>query len=97
MKWLLPDPNDPARNAPRLTPDVIDSATRPERGVERLGQRGRHHVLVHGAGDHGRLDAVGQPQHIILGAGLLRDVQDLAQQRAHRRPALMPSTLAHFP
>ena len=29
MKWLLPDPNDPARNAPRLTPEVIDSATRP--------------------------------------------------------------------
>ena len=29
MKWLLPDPNDPVRNAPRLTPDVIASATRP--------------------------------------------------------------------
>ena len=29
MKWLLPDPNDPVRNAPRLTPDVIDSATSP--------------------------------------------------------------------
>ena len=29
MKWLLPDPNDPARNAPRLTPDVSASATSP--------------------------------------------------------------------
>ena len=29
MKWLLPEPNDPARNAPRLTPDVSASATSP--------------------------------------------------------------------
>ena len=29
MKWLLPEPNEPVRNAPRLTPVVMASATRP--------------------------------------------------------------------
>ena len=29
MKWLLPEPNEPLRNAPRLTPVVMASATRP--------------------------------------------------------------------
>ena len=29
MKWLLPEPNEPARNAPRLTPEVSASATSP--------------------------------------------------------------------
>ncbi len=29
MKWLLPEPNEPLRNAPRLTPVVIASATSP--------------------------------------------------------------------
>ena len=29
MKWLLPEPNDPVRKDPRLTPDWTASAMRP--------------------------------------------------------------------
>ena len=54
-----------------------------QRGVERLGQRGRHDVLVDGAGDRRVLDAVGQPQHVVLGARPLGNVEDVAQQFAH--------------
>ena len=68
MKWLLPEPNDPARNAPRLTrrQRLGDQSERRQTPAERR----RDHILVDRAGDSARLDAVGQPQHVILGTRL---------------------------
>ena len=83
MKWLLPDPNDPVRKAPRLTPGRHRLRDQAQGDVEGLGQRGRHDVLVDGAGHRRVLDAVRQPQHVILGARPLGNVEDVAQQFAH--------------
>ena len=69
MKWLLPEPNDPLRNAPRLTPVVIASADEPKRTVERLYQRRRDHIIVDRDSDPRRVDAVREPQHVVLGPG----------------------------
>jgi hypothetical protein len=40
MKWLLPEPNDPVRNAPRLTPEPMASATSPKAVSNALASAG---------------------------------------------------------
>lgn len=68
MKWLVPEPKEPERNAPRL-------------------MNGRRHPVV--------ADAVGEAQHVVFGAGVLGDVDDVAQQRAARFTLSHRSLLSH--
>jgi hypothetical protein len=65
MKWLLPQPNEPDRNAPRLTPDVSASATRPSARSNASANAG---VTTYSASVRHRhvIDAVGQPQDVVL-------------------------------
>ena len=95
MKWLLPEPNDPARNAPRLTPDVSASAISPSAASNASASAGVTTYSFNRAGDLVRLDAVRQPQHVILGTRLQRDVEHLTQQLAH--PPLSVALLARRP
>ena len=74
-------------------------------GLIECGGKGvRDDVIAHRRGDSVVADPVGQAQHVVLGARLLRDVDDLAQQHAagpvtaHPMPllaALMKTTAAH--
>ena len=92
MKWLLPDPNEPLRNAPRLTPVVIASATSPSASSNASHKRRRDHVLVDRSRNPRLLDTIRQPQHIVLSPCGLGDVKDIAQQLTHRHTTPAPTS-----
>ena len=58
MKWLLPEPNEPVRNAPRLIPVRQRVGDQAERVVERIGQAGGDDVLVEGPLEPGSADTL---------------------------------------
>ena len=83
MKWLLPEPNDPDRNAARLWSSRTRRGYQTQRLVERLGEGVGDDVLGDGAGQPAAAHALGQAQHVVFRTRRLGDVDHIAQQGTH--------------
>ena len=83
MKWLLPEPNEPAQERAPADPRRQASATRPSAGSNASTSAGVTTYSSIVAAIRVCVDAVGQPQHVVLVAGASGNIEDVAQQHAH--------------